>query len=205
VLPVQAKEADALCAAASPSNSQAWLSFFSNLIWQAIVVYLLIAHGRTVGVLLARIVKVKILGIEAEIQPESPDALKSAPAIAVKTFGSDGFLTKDGIEELVAKSGLLEPDEKVKKSLLLFQTSEQRTWLVSTGKHLFCVLDDESTRQSGRLIQWKEATDSIKRVTSWREGTRYAVDIGKHGSWLYSPHLHPNPEFLKGQVRSLLS
>ena len=89
----------------------------------------------------------KVLGVEAEVQPESPEALKSEATVEVKTFGADGFLTRAGIEELVSKSGLLDAEERVKKSLLLFQTSEQRTWLVSTGKHLFCVLDDEGTRQ----------------------------------------------------------
>jgi hypothetical protein len=188
------------------SNAQAWLPFLSTLIWQLIVIYLLVVHGRTIGALLTRIVKVKILGIEAEVQPESPDALKSEVTADVRTIGADGFLTKAGIEELVTNSGLLEADEKVRgATLLLFQTSEQRTWLVSTGKNLFCILDDENTRRSNRLIQWRESTDSIKRIATWREGKRYAVDIGKHGSWLYSPHLHPDPEELKAQIRALLS
>jgi hypothetical protein len=188
----------------APSNTPAWLSFISSLIWQGILIYVLVFYGKTIGALLTRVVKLKVLGVEAEVQPENPNAIKSNATVEVKTLGSDGFLTKDGIEELVAKSGLLAADEKVRSSLLLFQTLEQRTWLVSTGTSLFCVLDDEKTRQTGRLIQWKEAASSIKGISTWKEGRRNAVDIGKHGSWLYSPHLHPDPETLKSQIRSLV-
>jgi len=188
-----------------PSKTQAWLSFASTLIWQAIIVYLLIVYGRAIGALLNRILKVKFAGFEGEFQPESPTPLRTPTPVEVETLGVDGFLTKHGIEHLVSRSGLLQANERIKDSLLLFQTPFQRTWLVSTGRTLFCVLDDASTRESGQLIQWKEAAESIKRVATWKEGKRHAVDIGKHGSWLYSPNLHPDPGVLKEQIRGLLS
>ena len=188
-----------------PTKTQAWLSFLSTLIWQSIIVVLLIAYRRTIASLLKNVKKIGLPGLlESEFQSESPQALHAEATVEVKTLGVDGFLTKAGIEQLISKSGFLEPGEKINDSLLLFQTPAQRTWLVSTGKTLFCVLDDASTRQSGQLIQWKGATASIKRVAAWKEGRRYAVDIGTHGSWLYSPHLHPDPEALKEQIRSLL-
>ena len=190
---------------AETNSTQAWLSFLSTLIWQLIIIFLLVVYGRTVGALLTRLLRVKFAGFEGEFQVESPQALQSHAAVEVKTLGIDGFLTKAGIEELISKSGLLQSDEKTKDSLLIFETPSQRTWLVSTGKNLFCVLDDASTRESGNLIQWKEMTAAIKRVAAWKEGKRYAVDIGKHGCWLYSPNLHTDPEGLKEQLSNLLS
>jgi hypothetical protein len=188
-----------------PSKTQAWLSFLSSLIWQAIIVGLLVAYREQLGALFKKLTKLGFAGIEAQFQEESVTAIHTSSKVEVQKLGIDGFLTKAGVEELISDSGLLSANERTRESLLLFHTQFQRTWLVSTGKTLFCVLDDENTRESGQSIQWREATESIKQITTWKEGRRYAIDIGKHGSWLYSHYLHPNANILKEQVRRLLS
>jgi hypothetical protein len=155
--------------------------------------------------LFRRLTKLGFAGIETQFQAESTTAIHANATVEVRQIGIDGFLTKSGIENLVAGSGLLQADETVKSSLLLFRTQFQRTWLVSTGRTIFCILDDPNTRESGQLIQWKEATNTIKRIATWNEEKKYAIDIGKHGSWLYSHHLHPEAATLKEQVRGWLT
>jgi len=186
------------------SNMQGILSFISTSIWQLMIAVLLLCYGKRLGTLFDRLLKVKFVGFEGEFQVESRQPLKADVSVEVTKIGMDGFLTRAGVEDVISNSALLEPSENVRDALLLFRTQSQRTWLVSTGKHLFCILDDASTRQSGDLIQWKEDTASIKRVATWREGKRCAVDIGSHGSWLYSPSLHPDPDALREQIRALL-
>jgi len=189
----------------TPSTTQTWLSFISTLIWQLILVAFLLSNRKHIVELFRRLTKLGFAGIETQFQVESATAIHATASVEVQKIGSDGFLTKGGIEDLIAGSGLLQGGEKVKSSLLLFRTQFQRTWLVSTGKTLFCVLDDPNTRESGQLIQWREATESIKRIATWEEEKKYAIDIGKHGSWLYSHYLHPDSAALKQQVRGLLS
>ena len=49
------------------------------------------------------------------------------------------------------------------KLLLLFQTSEQRTWLVATPQRLYCILDDN--RKPAPHINW-----SISRSKIYQDG-----------------------------------
>jgi len=188
------------------SATTAWLAFLSTLIWQAVIVYILLAYGTILRELLQRISKLKVIGVESEFQPQSADAkvLAAHTAVQIKSIGEDGFLTADGVKQLISSSGLLQSDEEVRKALLLFRTARQRTWLVSTDKSLFCVLDDSRTRKKGTLIQWRESISAIRHISANEDEGSPVVNIGNREGWLYSNTLHPDPDALVADLRAMI-
>jgi hypothetical protein len=82
------------------------------------------------------------------------------------------------------------------KSLLIFQTTKQQTWLVSTDLRLYCVLDDR--RKPEARLQWSEPKNQLMTdgsyagsiiVRSKSEKTGL-LDIGnKRRGWLFSKRL----------------
>ncbi len=78
------------------------------------------------------------------------------------------------------------------KSLLIFRTSRQQTWLVSTRLRLYCILDD--VRQPRPRLQWSVPKTEVSRagavITRPRSDQTGLVDLGpRHRDWLYSKHL----------------
>jgi hypothetical protein len=131
----------------------------------------------------------------------------SAPvADVIDMVAPGGFLTEKGLDHLLATSGMMHPDEEIEEHLLLLRTKKQRTWLVSTDRSLFCLLDDEKTRARGRVIQWKQplraVEDTFVRAKSRNENTGL-VDVGNRRNWLYSHSLHADPEQLKRRIEKL--
>jgi hypothetical protein len=190
-----------------PSAAKVWLDFISAFIWQVIVAACLIYLRRQLAGLVDRIARVKVG--ETEIAFQSPSETASKPkgdaALVADLVGSDGFYTQGGLARVVEGSGLVEPGEKVRDSHLLFQTGEQQTWLIATGKQLFCILDDKRTRASGRLIQWRLPLGDAKPVKArrYKKGVGL-ISIGDHDDWLYSTHLHADPHRLETEVMSLI-
>jgi hypothetical protein len=194
-------------AAPSTDHTSAWLTFASSLVWQFILIYVLLAYRRPIGLLFEKLSRLKFAGVEGEFQAQVSDKpLPTKGVIEVKSLDAEGFLTQDGVKQIVESSGLLQPSEAVNATLLLFRTPRQRTWLVSTGRNIFCILDDARTKAKSTLIQWKQPADSIERVKAYRtEDGSPVVDIGDHEGWLYSPILHPDPRALEDQIRSMLT
>jgi hypothetical protein len=130
-----------------------WLSFISTLIWQLIIVGALIYFRQRLDVLLSkqpRRLKVGGGGVELEWgleQPPSPEALSPGGEAEADFVLPAGFLSSDDVTRLIADSGLVQPGEKVTRTLLLFDTKRQRTWLVATNQQLFCLLDGEHSSQ----------------------------------------------------------
>jgi hypothetical protein len=190
-----------------PDHTAAWLTFASALVWQATLIYVLLTYRRPIGSLFEKLSRLKVAGFEGEFQAQVSDKPISTQGIVeIKSIDADGFLTQDGVKQIVESSGLLQHGEVVKSTLLLFRTPRQRTWLVSTGRNVFCVLDDARTKSKSTLIQWKQSVDSINRVKAYRaENGSPVVDISDHEGWLYSPTLHPDPKALENQIRSMLT
>lgn len=101
------------------------------------------------------------------------------------------------------------PDQS--KSLLIFQTSKQQTWLVSTTKRLYCILDD--VRKPKPKVQWailKEnlgSKDNYANAISFRSKTERTgrVDIGvQHKNWLYTKQFFSETS-IDIQINNLLS
>ena len=190
----------------SPDALKAWLTFTSTLIWQGIVVLFVFLFREQLSDVLERISKFKISGLEAELQREAKDAIKltGEASKVLDSVDLGGFFTSEGVKLFVAESGLLRQGERVRGSLLLFQTESQHTWLVATDRQLFCILDDRDTRKSGKLIQWRQTFADSKpiRVRRYKK-TIGLVDLGEATDWLYSKRLHEDPETLKSEILEL--
>ncbi len=124
-------------------------------------------------------------------------------------FDRDGFYTEAGVINLIKNAPDLASDERiVGDPLLIFRTKNQRTWLVTTNKALFCVLDDEEKRARQSLIRWKQPLSDIDVIETRScppkfKNSRY-VDIGdRHKGWKYSKSLFPTPEELIEAINTM--
>ncbi len=118
-------------------------------------------------------------------------------------FSNDHFLTKEEITQSVNKY----TKEIVKKQLIIYKTKTQHTWLITTGKEVFCLLDDEEGRANNDLIQWRMPVKEAKVKIYARPHKRNSglLDIGARKNWLYSTSLFPSPETLEQTIKELLS
>jgi len=190
-----------------PSLAKAWLEFLSALVWPSVVAVCVYYFRNELKALVGRVAHVKIGG--AEIVLQTPEKAAPPPkgeaSVLADLIGPDGYYTTQGLAKVVASSGLVTSDEVVKGNLLIFETKNQHTWLLATRKQLFCVLDDQDTRFSGRLIQWHIPLNDAQPVhaRSYKK-TAGLLDIGKHANWLYSTALFSDPKKLKEAVLNLL-
>jgi len=129
-------------------------------------------------------------------------------------FESDAKLrSEDEIKEFIKNSkhfeaGLENPAES--NTLLLFQTSKQKTWLVITDTRLYCILDD--ARYKKPTVAWSKSKSQLARagsealeinVQEKSENTGY-VDIGpKHKKWLFTKSLFKEQD-VKASIEELI-
>jgi len=198
----------------------AMLTPASICVWQMIVIGILIAFRKPITNLLQRLSSVKYGDSEWVFQEADSDVSsveKIPPTIlpdsredeqSVKIFGVHRFYTDEEIQRIVQGSGLVDKGEKVKGQLLLFQTRKQRTWLVTTNKQLFCLLDDERTRATGKIIQWRMALGDAYPIRAREHPTKTTVGllrIGVKKNWLYSLSLHPDPGELEAEIETMIA
>lgn len=185
-----------------PESSSAIIVALFELIqaafWPLTVLLIICCFRKRIGDLIKRITNIKYPGGEIATQVEDPNALRT------NLVDYRGFYTKVGLTKLIEDS--VQGDEKVVHHLPLFETYSQHTWLISTDRQLFCVLDDIKTRNHGRPIQWRmlltEATPIRARLS--KKG-RHVLDVGKKKKWLYSRWLHSDPNVLEEDVRKMTS
>jgi len=196
-----------LLVAAERSDVPSYLKFVSTLIWQILVIAVLIYYRRDLGDLLRNISKFKLFGVEGEVQKP----VTQAPAVAseatkkLAAVESGGFLTANGIGQIIEASGLLDPGEKIEEALLIFSTGKQHTWIVATSSKLFCLLDDEKERTNGTVIQWfLPKKDAAPVQASPYKRTIGLLQIGPRKDWLYSTRLFPSPTALERRIKSML-
>lgn len=191
-------------------NIKNLLNFTSTAIWQAIVLFIAYYFRHEIRLLVERITKLKIGETEAIFQPPSsnpPPPGEEAKSIS-QAIAPDGFFTTEGLTEIIKSSKLTEADESISHLLLLFKTTKQQTWIISTTKQLFCILDDEETRRLGQLIQWNiplyEATPITARP--FRSSVTVGlVDIGDKRGWFFSKSLFPYPEKLEQELANMIT
>lgn len=96
--------------------------------------------------------------------------------------------------------------------LLIFETSNQKTWLVASGIRLYCILDD--IRKEKPHINWSAGKNKLvvdNRViisikTRDKSKSTGLVDIGdEHKNWLYSKRFFVNFEVKESIEKLLLS
>ncbi len=128
-------------------------------------------------------------------------------------LGRRDFYSKNGIIKFVKNSKNYDSDKEdldQADALKIFETSKQRTWLVSTNKRLYNILDDN--RKNKPHINWsipkrniitdnKISLDIITHDYSEKSGL---VDIGsKHEGWFYSKNLF-NKSNIKKEIQNLI-
>ena len=101
------------------------------------------------------------------------------------------------------------PDDA--RSLLIFETSKQQTWLVATGDHLYFVLDDvrgpapRIARAVGRSELANEPDGTIAVDTQPKSVRTGLVDVGRRRrGWLYSKALFPSSRPIEHAIVDLL-
>jgi len=96
------------------------------------------------------------------------------------------------------------------KALKIFQTSKQKTWLVSTNKRLYCILDDN--REEIPHVKWSIPKsdiiddDKISIEIKTREHSEKSglVDIGPKVGWKYSKKLFTKVN-IKKSIKNLIT
>ncbi len=184
---------------------EAVLIFISS--WPIVILLIILLFRKTVAEMLGNIIIIEIpTFIKIGMQGQDSDAFAmKADITPEKHRDPKGFYTRDGLSQLIVKSGLIKENEKVTDMILLFETRKQHTWIISTDRQLFCILDDEKTREKGRMIQWKmllTEAEPIRARTS--ENVYPVVDIGERKRWLYSRHLFPTEDALENRINTLV-
>jgi hypothetical protein len=115
------------------------------------------------------------------------------------------FLNVDDVKKLVATSVNYEgEDPNEARTLLLFTTSTQQTWLIATSRRLYCALDDR--RKPNATVQWSmpivEARTAAISKKEYRDRTGL-LDIGKRTNWLYTKGLFKRTDVIEG-VRNFI-
>jgi len=100
---------------------------------------------------------------------------------------------------------------RIRRNLLIFETSAQRTWLSFTSVGLLCVLDNRLT--DGPLsVKWYMPLEQLRsaNVTTARYGNRKGVgllSIGRRRNWLFSTGIFsknlPLKQIVQEEIRKL--
>ncbi len=96
------------------------------------------------------------------------------------------------------------------KALKIFQTSKQKTWLVSTNKRMYCILDDN--REERPHVKWSIPKsdiiddDKISIEIKTREYSEKSglVDIGPKVGWKFSKKLFTEVN-IKKSIKNLIT
>lgn len=118
-------------------------------------------------------------------------------------FGDREFFNPEEIEQFIVNSKKFSDREELAKtaSLLIFETSKQRTWLVTSSQRLYCILDD--IREDAPHINWSMNKENILQdnnlaielSTKNNSAETGLIDFGSnHKNWLYSKKLFTNIE-----------
>lgn len=114
-------------------------------------------------------------------------------------LGYRNFSGEPEIRQRIKKSKNYDPSKESPnraRSLLIFETSKQRTWLVVTGERMYFILDD--VRKPGPRISRSVRRDDLNTLPDGKvavavqpKSTRAGlVDVGlKQRDWLYSKDL----------------
>ena len=128
-------------------------------------------------------------------------------------LGYRDFMSKSEITSFIRKSKHFDAqkeDPKDAGALLIFQTSKQQTWIVSTSERLYCILDD--IRKDNPNINWSMPKDAILKgnrmtldiTTREKSDKTGLVDIGsKHRNWLFTKWLFENTK-IEDRIQDLI-
>ena len=100
--------------------------------------------------------------------------------------------------------------ENVRREVLVFKTTKQKTRLKVTDNGLECYLDDLVHGRSEH--QWTLSRDQARKILTvgdYRVDPGYKIrsglfSVGPRRNWLYSKSLYPEPSLLEFQLEDLL-
>ena len=127
--------------------------------------------------------------------------------VAAKRAGTKArFFNSSEIRAAIMSGANMPRSDLVIDVTLVFSTKKQRTWVASSLHDVYCVLDDEDSRQRDHVVQWREPL-SHKAHVAIRHGAKGSgvFDINQRRNWLYSTDLHPNDDVLKQMLKRLAS
>lgn len=129
-------------------------------------------------------------------------------------LGYRAFAAEREIRRSIEKSGSYDSTRESQddaRSLLIFETSKQHTWLVATGDRLYFVLDDVR-RPAPRIAravdrsELRNQPDGRIAVDTKPKSVRTGlVDVGlRRRGWLYSKALFPSTRPIEHAIDHLL-
>jgi hypothetical protein len=195
--------------AAPKSELEVILAFAGSFLWPATVLIALAMFRKQLRSLLDRISLAKFWGQELVFQTPAPDSGQPTTPLRAEDIvhtEQSTFLTEGGVRDVIRDSGLLESGDEIYRAMVIFVTRKQRTWIAFSKRKLFCLLDDEETRSSGRLIQWSLPRENAKPVKAREyKQTVGRLDIGNKTNWLYSTRLFPSPAIIEREIRKAIA
>jgi len=122
------------------------------------------------------------------------------------SINSYQFYTKEDVLALVNQYGNLSVKETAFDALMILDAPKQKTWLVNTGKQIFCLLDDEEAVKQRSFLQWKIPISSTDEIEAQNEDKEYGrLRIGPKSGWLYSRNLFPHVIDATQAIRDFVS
>ncbi len=125
--------------------------------------------------------------------------------LAGRILGYRRFSDEPQIRTLVEKSKDFDSSEESTdsaQSLIIFQTSKQQTWLMSSTKRLYCILDD--VRRPRPRVQWSLPKNKVKvRARPKTEKTGLVDFDQRRRSWLFSAPLFEEKP-IEDSIKALL-
>jgi hypothetical protein len=128
-------------------------------------------------------------------------------------LGEGGFKTEDEIKQIVQSLPNVNHEGESTaeaQTMVIFKTSKQQTWLVTTNLRLYCVLDDVDRKFTN--VQWWMNKDKLidpsgnvaAQIGARERSTNSGLlDIGERRGWLYSKQLFANEPITNQVARAI--
>ena len=138
---------------------------------------------------------------DPEVMAAAPRIARLAAEIDLGIDPAERHVTQVIHEASRARHGV---PATIESHLLIFSTSNQRTWLSFTDKGLYCSLDNR--KKYGRFrVQWFEDAADLRGIqvsTTDRPKKRTGLlHIGRHRNWLFTKALFASPEALEQTIK----
>jgi hypothetical protein len=191
--------------AASVLNSL--IQLLGRLLWPAVAILFLLSFRENIRLLIDRIASVSFPGTKFVFQKQAITAPAASAELLAATFevGHDGFLTANARKKVINESRL-EQHPVWRKELLIYANPTQRTWMVTTEKNIFVLLDDANTRISSTIVQAFFAKELALPLRFGNDGptTTVAFAADPDDWWYYSNSLFPTPIKFEAFVKKLI-
>jgi hypothetical protein len=121
-------------------------------------------------------------------------------------LGKNGAFTPHGIMKIVeSRAPQGQPNNIPRKNILLFESKEQKTWLVATDYELFILLDDKETRKENNLVMSRlNLRGILPLVFGEQDGAGTIKFANMDRAWYYTKSLFRGKKSLKQQIEEMV-